>query len=47
LKKRNIKERKGHGCSWVGWRRKFIAGKSESIARGRHIWESPEWMWLD
>ena len=41
MNKRNKKERKGHNCSYVWWRRKFIIDMWESRARGRDILESP------
>lgn len=34
------KEIKRHNCSYARWRRNFIVDMYESIARGRHIWES-------
>jgi hypothetical protein len=37
MDKRNKKERSGHDCSWVWWRRTFILGMQENRARGRHV----------
>ena len=41
-KKVNKKEKKGHDCSLVWRRRKFIIDKRDSVGPDRDIWENPE-----